>query len=619
MADNGGSKLRKTRQKKLNPPNFSSFRHWSIKLLPFLRWWPRVNRDNLRADAIAGLAGAIVVLPQGVAFATLAGMPPQYGLYAAMVPAAVAALFGSSWHLVSGPTNVISIFIFASMSPLAEPGSSEYIGLVLTLTFLTGLLQLVMGLARMGALVNFISHTVVISFTAGAACLIFAAQIKNFFGIDIPRGASFTDTWSHFFTQITGINPYVTAVGAATLLAGVLCRKFFPNFPYMIAAMLIGSLFAATLNAFFGHDITHITTIGALPGSLPELSRPDLSADSIKKTLPVALAVTILALTEAVSIARAIAVKSGQRIDGNQEFIGQGLSNLLGSFFSAYASSGSFNRSGLNYEAGAQTRLAAIFSALALIVILLLVAPLANYLPLAVMAAILFMVAYGLIDFHYMRAVFKTSRQEIVVMLVTFFAALFADLEFAIYTGVILSLLLYLTRTSRPLVLDVKPDPAEGSYHYSVDTGLPDCPQLKMVRINGSLFFGAVDHVQRQLEEIDEINHRQKHVLIVASGINFIDMPGAEMLVREAQRRRMLGGGLYFYRVKDEVQRLLKQGGYMNSLGQENFFPVRTRAVAQIYPKLDAEICRHCKVRIFKECHERLPNGEPRQATAATP
>lgn len=590
---------------------------WLPRLFPFLRWWPRVNRSSLRTDAIAGLIGAIVVLPQGVAFATLAGLPPQYGLYAAMIPAVIAALFGSSWHLVSGPTNVISIFVFASLSPLAEPGSAEYIRLVLTLTFLAGVMQLAMGLARMGALVNFISHTVIVSFTTGAACLILAAQVNNFFGMDVPRGSSFSDTWAFFLAHITHINPYVTAVGAVTLLAGVLCRKYFPKFPYMIAAMLVGSLVAVALNAFFGHDVTHIATVGALPGSLPELSRPDLSADSIKKTLPVALAVTILALTEAVSIARAIGVKSGQRIDGNQEFIGQGLSNVFGSFFSAYAASGSFNRSGLNYESGAKTPLAAIFSALTLIAILLLVAPLAQYLPLAVMGAILFMVAYGLIDLEYIRSVFKTSRQEIVVMLVTFFSALFADLEFAIYAGVLLSLMLYLTRTSRPLILDVKPDPTEGSYHYSVDTGLPDCPQLKMLRINGSIFFGAVDHVHRNLEEVDEVNHRQKHLLIVASGINFIDMPGAEMLVHESLRRRMLGGGLYFYRVKNEVQKLLDQGGYMASLGKENFFPVKARPVSYIYPRLDSEICRHCKVKIFRECHERLPNGEPRQAPAA--
>lgn len=592
-------------------------RHWLIRLFPFLRWWPRVDRSSLRADAIAGLTGAIVVLPQGVAFATLAGLPPQYGLYAAMVPAVIAALFGSSWHLVSGPTNVISIFIFASMSPLAEPGSAEYIRLVLTLTFLAGVMQLAMGLARMGALVNFISHTVIVSFMAGAACLIFAAQVNNFFGIDVPRGSSFSDTWAFFLAHITHINPYITTVGVVTLFAGVLCRKFCPRFPYMIAAMLAGSLIAAALNAYFGHDITQIITVGALPGSLPTLSAPDLSADSIRKTLPVALAVTILALTEAVSIARAIGVKSGQRIDGNQEFIGQGLSNVFGGFFSAYASSGSFNRSGLNYESGAKTPLAAVFSALTLIAILLLIAPLAHYLPLAVMGAILFMVAYGLINVPYIKAAFKTSRQEIVVMLLTFCSALFADLEFAIYAGVLLSLLLYLMRTSRPLVLDVKPDAAENSYHYSTDTGLPDCPQLKMVRINGSIFFGAADHIQGHLEEIDAAHPDQKHVLIVASGINFIDMAGAEMLVKEAQRRRRLGGGLYFYRVKNEVLSLLEQGGYLPELGPEQFFPVKTRAVAFIYPKLDPEICRNCKVRIFRECHEHLPNGEPIDATQA--
>ena len=191
------------------------------RILPFLRWWPRVNRETLRADAVAGLIGAIIVLPQGIAFATLAGLPPQYGLYAAMVPAIVAALFGSSWHLVSGPTNVISIFLFASLAPLAVPGSNEYIRLALTLTFLVGVMQLAMGLARMGALVNFISHTVVIGFTAGAACLIFAAQIRPFFGVDIPPGSSFARTWHDFALTLGNVNPYVMAVGTITLLTGI--------------------------------------------------------------------------------------------------------------------------------------------------------------------------------------------------------------------------------------------------------------------------------------------------------------------------------------------------------------------------------------------------------------
>ena len=191
------------------------------RVFPFLRWRQIVSRATLRADLIAGLIGAIVVLPQGVAFATLAGMPPQYGLYAAMVPAVIAALFGSSWHLISGPTNAISIVVFASVSVLADPGGADYIKLVLTLTLLTGVLQLAMGLARMGALVNFISHTVVIGFTAGAAMLIFAAQIRSFFGVPIARGASFVETLHQFIAHTGDVSLYVTAVGAATLACAV--------------------------------------------------------------------------------------------------------------------------------------------------------------------------------------------------------------------------------------------------------------------------------------------------------------------------------------------------------------------------------------------------------------
>ena len=566
---------------------------------------------------MAGILGAIIVLPQGVAFATLAGMPPEYGLYAAIVPAVIAALFGSSWHLISGPTNAISIVVFASMSGLADPGSREYIDLVLTLTLLVGVFQLALGLVRMGVLVNFISHTVIVGFTAGAACLIFTAQLSNFFGVAIERGSSFLQTIERFILQLNHVNPFVTLVAVTTLATAIGARRWLPRVPYMIVAMLTGSALAAGLNAYFGAAHTGIATLDALPQALPQLSMPDFSLDAIRKTLPVAFAVTILALTEAVSIARSIAVRSGQRIDGSQEFIGQGLSNIAGSFFSAYASSGSFNRSGLNYEAGARTPLAALSAAVILVPIIVVIAPLAAYLPLAVMAAILFIVAFGLIDLVQIRVILRTSRRESAVLLITFFAALFAELEFAIYAGVIVSTMLYLTRTSHPLVLDVKPDPAQGSYHFTADSGLPDCPQLKMVRINGSLFFGAVDHVQRCLQEIDEHNPRQKHALIVASGINFVDMAGAGMLLHEARRRRELGGGLYFYRVKDEVMRLLRHAGYAAEIGAENMFPVKTRAVSVIYRKLDSGICRDCTVRIFRECHVALPNGEPRQPRSA--
>ncbi|MGQ9862785.1 MAG: SulP family inorganic anion transporter, partial [Thiobacillaceae bacterium] len=213
---------------------------WLRPFTSFLLWWPAVDRRTLRDDAMAGLTGALIVLPQGIAFATIAGLPPEYGLYAAMVPTIVAAMFGSSWHLVSGPTTAISIALYAAVSKLAEPGSAEFIRLALTLTFLVGLYQLVLGLARVGTLVNFISHTVVIGFTAGAAILIAASQLKNFFGIPMARGLPFHEILHEFATRLTDINPYITTVALITLAAGILARRYLPKFPYMIVAMLVG-------------------------------------------------------------------------------------------------------------------------------------------------------------------------------------------------------------------------------------------------------------------------------------------------------------------------------------------------------------------------------------------
>ena len=579
-------------------------------VFPFLRW-PGMDRETAKADLAAGLTGALIVLPQGVAFATIAGLPPEFGLYAAMVPAIVAALFGSSWHLVTGPTTAISIAVFASVSPLAEAGSARYISLVLTLTFLTGLFQLLMGLARMGGLVNFISHTVVIGFTAGAAVLIAVSQVKHFLGLDMERGLHVHEILQQVVLQFDRINPYAAAVGVSTLVAGVLVRRFAPRL-YMIVAMVLGGLVALLLNRYAGGEgATGIETVGALSASLPPLSLPDLSPDALGQVVFPALIVTMLALTEAVSISRAIAVKSGQHIDPNQEFVGQGLSNLIGCFFSSYASSGSFNRSGVNYAVGARTPLAAILASLFLLMILLVVAPLAAYLPTAAMAAILFLVAYGLIDFTHIRSILRTSRPETAVMLVTFFGTLL-DLEKGIFVGIILSLALYLYRTSRPGMASVVPDPEPGSYYFVSAEGRPECPQYKMIRIHGSIFFGAVSHVQQALKKIDEQHPDQKHVLLIARGMNFIDVAGAEMLAQEAARRRRIGGGLYFYRLQDNVRELLTRGDYLDEIGEDHIFPTKSHPIDSIYPKLDSEICRNCEARIFPQCHVLLPNGEPR-------
>jgi SulP family sulfate permease len=591
-------------------PDISQARFRS--LVPFLRWWPLVNRKTTRADLIAGLTGAMLGLPQGVAFAILAGLPPQYGLYAAMIPPAIAALFGSSLHMICGPTNAIAIMMFASLSPLAVPGTAEYISLILTVTFLTGVFQLVMGFARLGALVNFISNTVVVGFSAGAAVLIASTQLKTFFGVPIAASASFMETLRLLLLDIPQINPYVLSVGMFTLLFALWAKKYLPKIPYMISATIAGSLFALALNRWFGVDVTHIQMVGALPSELPPLSAPDLSLETLRKTAPVALANTILALTLAISTGRSLALRSGQRIDSNQEFIGQGLSNLAGGFFSSFPSGGSFNRSGANYEAGAKTPLAAVYSSLFLVGIVLLVAPLAAYLPLASVAAILFLVAYGLIDFRNIRTILNTSRSESAVMLVTLFAALLLGLQTAIYAGVLLSLMLFLNQAAHPGIRDVKPDPNVKSRPLDADTGLPDCPQVKMLRINGSIFFGAVEHVEEAFQQVDFMNRTQVHLLIAASGINTVDISGGQMLAREAQRRRKLGGGLYFHFLKNAARDFLDKGGYLDTIGRDNLFSRKGDVVDQLYPKLDSEICRNCQLRIFAQCHPALPNGEPR-------
>jgi len=580
-------------------PRIEKLPLWARPFFPFLNWLPRVNPGNTKADVVAGLTGALVALPQGVAFATIAGMPPEYGLYAGMIPAIIAALFGSSWHLVSGPTTAASIVLFSVLSPHAEPGTVQYVGLALTLTFLVGLIQIVMGFAKLGTLVNFISHSVVTGFTAGAAILIATNQVKHFTGLAIPRGASFSDTWGMALTQATAINPDIFAAGGVTLLLGIAVKHWCPKWPYMIVAMLGGAGLAAALGLWRG---VALPTVGALPAVLPPLSAPSLDGDSIRAVASGVVAVTLLALTEAVSIARALAARSGQHVDGNQEFVGQGLSNLIGSFFSGYVATGSFNRSGVNYAAGAKTPLAAMLAGVFLLVLVLLVAPWAQYLPNAAMAGILFLVAWGLIDFAEIFHVLKTSRAESAILLSTFAATLFLALEEAIIIGVLMSLALYLSRTSKPQLRVRTPDPYSSKRKFTDAANAPECPQLRFVRIDGSLFFGATSHVRETLAAQDQAHPAQKHVAIIAHGINFIDLAGAHYLAEEAEKRRAEGGGLYFIRIKDTMQEQLAESGALKTIGGGNTFDSKTEAIAEIFPRLDPEVCRTCTARIFREC-----------------
>ena len=589
----------------------------ALRLLPFLAWRHRVTAATLRADLLAGLLGALIVLPQGVAYATLAGLPPQYGLYGAMLPAVVGALWGSSWHLVSGPTNATSLMVSASLSALALPFSPEYLRLALTLGLMIGLIKLVLGLARLGALVNFVSTTVVIGFTAGAGLLIIAAQLSNFFGLPAAHPASFVNALTSFARHATEIDGWTAAVGVVTLIASLASRRVLPRVPYLLTGMVVGSVFAYALARA---GIAQVATVGPLPSAVPPPSLPAFSGETWRMLAPIAFALTVIGLTEAVASARAVAARSGQRIDGNQEFIGQGLANIAGAFTSSYPTSGSFNRTGANFEAGAKTPLAAVFSAGFLVVVLLLVAPLAAYLPLAVMAALLLIIAWGLIDLARIREIVRIGRSEALVLTVTFLATLLVQLEFAILVGVLCSLFAYLNRTTHPAIHAVAPDPASPQRRFipvaaSGEPGrLPECPQLALLRVDGSLFFGAVDHVRDELEALRRGASARPHVLLIGSGINFIDVAGAELLAQEAEAQRAAGGALYLCNLKPTVVDVLERAGLVDRIGRDRIFATKDEAIRGIYPRLDSAICRASDARIFIECQTHLPDGLPRQA-----
>jgi len=578
-----------------------NFRLNFLTLLPFLNWFKLINKDTLKADMIAGITGAVIVLPQGVAFATIAGLPPEYGLYTAMVTPVIAALFGSSHHLVSGPTTAISIVIFSAVSNHADPGTPEFISIALTMTFLAGVYQLAFGLARLGTLVNFVSHTVVIGFTAGAAILIATSQMKHILGIEIPKGESFLHTWMDIFNSIGNSNFYLVLIAIATLFTALAIKKWLPKIPNLLIGMVVGSFIAYALK----DTGAGIKLVGEIPGQLPPISTPDFSLETIKALAPEAFAVALLGLIEAVSISRAVATKSNQRINSNQEFVGQGMSNIVGSFFSSYAGSGSFTRSGINYEAGAKTPMSAIFAAIFLLFIILLIAPLTAYLPVAAMGGVILLVAYNLIDLHHIQMILKNSKSEATILIVTFLSTLFLELEFAIYMGVLLSLVFFLKRTSTPeiptLSINIDEKTNKRSFININKKPLKQCPQLKVIRIDMSIYFGSINHIQDRISQIAD-NERIYNIMIDASRINFIDLAGAEALVSENKILKQHGGGLYFIGLKSSVYEFVAKACFVKKIGADHFFDSKSTAIATIYKTLDKDICATCQSQIFREC-----------------
>jgi SulP family sulfate permease len=572
----------------------------------FGSWIHRVDAQTLRADLVAGMLGALLVLPQGFAFATLAGLPPEYGLYTAIVPCVVAALFGSSWHVVSGPTNANSLALFATLAPLAVVGSPPYIALALAVTVIVGTMQFLIGVLRLGTIANFISPAALRGFTSGAAALIAIYSVPELLGLTAPSAHRLGTLAAHIVDNLGSTAPAALAVGLFTIAGAVLLKRFAPRAPFMLLALIGATALAYALDRWWLMPAEQVRVIGRIPAIWPHFALPAVDLRALPDLVGIAFALTIVALGQSISIAKAIAEKSGQHIDSNREFRGQGLSNIVGGLFSSYVSCGSLNRSFPNLEAGARTPLAAVFASLWLLLLIAVSAPLLALLPMPAIAALLFVISWSLFDAPSWQRLWRFSRQDFAVAAATFVATISIRLEVAILLGTILSLVTYLLRTSKPAIRIMGFDSVAVARPFvvraDVAEALPECPQLKMIRMEGEVYFGAVSHVSDLLRDLRAPTPSPKHLLVMAKSMNFIDLAAAEMWRAELVARRAGGGDLYFHRPRAPVLELWQRVGFMTELGTDHIFPAKRIAIATIFDRLDRAICAHCTIRVFEEC-----------------
>jgi len=579
-------------------------------------WVHDVDGASLRADALAGLLGAVLVLPQAIAFAALAGLPPAMGLAAAALPCAVAALAGSSRHVMSGPTNATSLALGAMLVPLAAGDPTLLVPLALALTLGVGLLQVALALARLGALANFISPSVMLGFTTGAAGLIAWYALAGLMG----AGGRATPPQA----LAAGVSMPALLVGGVTLAVAMAGRRWWRGGPHMLVALAVAIAAGWWVTVHAPLAGAPPLRVGSPPSAWPQWQAPwaDWARLSplLPQLLPAALALTIIALGQAMAIAKALGVRSGQVIDANRECLGQGLANLSAGLGSGLVVCGSLNRSLPNLEAGARTPLAAVASALLLVLMVAAGGPLLAWIPLAGVSALLLVVAWALVDRAAWARTWRLQRSEFAVALATACATLVLRLEVAVLAGVMLSLVVYLYRSARPALRTMgfdsqgagRPfvviDPADGAAGPPAGA-LPECPQLKLLRMEGSVWFGAVPHVAEHLRGLRRLAAAsptgQRHLLVMAKSMNDIDLTAADLWDDERIRRREFGGDLYFHRPRPPVLALWRRTGFLQRLGEDHVFPDKRRAIAAIVPTLDDAVCARCSVRLFEECSAR--------------
>jgi SulP family sulfate permease len=559
------------------------------------------RRSHLRGDMIAGLTVAVVAIPQCIAYASIAGLPPSYGLYSAVVASIVGALWGSSRYLSTGPTNAISILVLSILTPLAAIGAPEYLIAASAMAVMVGVFCIIFGFAGLGMLVNFASRAVLLGFTAGAGVLIAAGQLKNLLRLDVPRSPHLIRTLTEVVGAIDQTHAASVVVGLGTIVATLLFGKFYKRLPGGLSA-LVG---AGAVVAIVGVDRLGVAVVGEVQRSVPQVTGFSfgwmIERDLVGALVTGSLAVAALGLVEAVSIAREIARQSGERLDVNQELVGQGVANITAGLFSGYACSGSFTRSAVNYQSGARSQMSSVFGGLFVLAGVLAFGPLAAYLPKAGLAGLIMVIAYRMVDWHGVRRVIRTSRSETGIMASTFAATLVLPLEFAVLAGVILSLAIHIYQSSMPTVHTVVPDPT--FRHFIEKDRAAACPQLGVINIRGALFFGAASHVEDELLGNWEANPGQNRLLLRMHGVHQCDLSGIDVLEGILRLYRDAGGDVYFVQVRPEVRELMQVSGFEELVGDGNFLE-QEEAIEWLFENaIDPAVCIYeCEHRVFAEC-----------------
>jgi MFS superfamily sulfate permease-like transporter len=712
---------------------------WAQRLLPFLAWIGELRDGRtLRADLIAGITVAFVLVPQSMAYAQLAGLPPYYGLYAAFLPPMVAALFGSSRQLATGPVAVVSLLTAAALEPIASTGSGGYIAYAIMLSFLVGLFQLSLGILRLGVVVNFLSHPVIVGFTNAAAIIIATSQLDKIFGVRAEKAAHHYETvWNTIVSTTQQLHwpTFFIAIGALAIMIGL--RRYHPRLPNVLIAVALTTLLSyisgfehletVTLDRIdneavqevvrdqialgreipildqaivraeeryiaaqerYGTDdsrtllaqhnldglklklerrvksaltdldevkknrFVHLqgpngdpgkfflrghapegaitdgrlwrirsieedklvmngggNVIGNIPKDLPSFTLPTFDFAVILQLLSGAITISLIGFMEAISIAKAMATKTRQKLDANQEFIGQGIGNIVGSLTQSYPTSGSFSRSAVNIGAGAITGFSSVVTGVIVVATLLWLTPLLYYLPQATLAAVIMMTVIGLINISAIKHAWQVNKQDGIVVVVTFVLTLaFAPhLDKSILIGAGLALILYLYRTMQPRVA-ILARHSDGTLRDADVFGLRTCENISVIRFDGSLYFANTSYFEDKIQERVAVNPGLKFIIVIGEGINQIDATGEDMLSHLTGRLEKTGIEVLFTGLKKQVIDVLHRTGLYERIGKGRFFRTEEQALDYAWKKLGGQHDADCPLNVV--CPVRSDNQD---------